>query len=420
MDLLFYVRRNKLESALNTLGCPEPLEQAWHTSLRESAQRALTVLGVTDRVPFVIRPDGEIDEATSNLLLLFSGEIPGRTTMESYGRHVFRLLQTIRQEGATIGSVTRKQMSDYKRRRNAEGIKPASWNAEASALKSFFDVVVDLAELREDNPCEQRNWSHVGASVAANEPDFITLAQFEQFRDQGLAFGPYALRNVAFSNMLLTSAMRLNEGNSFLKDELLTPEAVNRAKGRSIKYKVPPSSAKGSKERWVRISKSAYQSMRVYDESLRDNMVEKGLANGIYPEEPECFWLNQHNLPIGLAGWEHVFREASDRSGIKATPKTLRHTSAVYLLSRFLQFMLSAAADATEEAKAMQGRTPSQIYQSIFGDPLRKVQLYLGHARYETTFIYLDILGSHDQINDDALAVFDQVISAEEAFDVTF
>ena len=411
-----------LESALDHRGCPAALEQAWHTSLRESAQRALTILGVTDRVPFVIRSTGEVDQQTSDLLLLFSGEIPGRTSMESYGRHVFRLLQTIRQEGATIESVTKRQLADYKRRRNAEGLKPLSWNAEASALKSFFDMVKNLAELRQDNPCDQKNWYHSGASMTADEPDFITLAQFEKFRDEGLAFGPYGLRNVAFANMLLTSAMRLNEGNSFIKDQLLTPEAVNRIRGKSIKYKVDRSSAKGSKERFVRISKSAYLSMRVYNESLRASMVEKGLANGIYidAEEPEAFWLNQHNLPIGRMGWEYVFRAASERTGIKATPKTLRHTSAVYLLSRFLKFTTSAAADATEEAKALQGSPPSQIYKSIFGDPLRKVQIYLGHAHYETTFIYLDILGSHHQINDDALAVFDQVISAEEAFDVTF
>ena len=419
MDHLFYVERGLLGAELDPLVCGEPLERAWHGNLRESAQNALTVAGVTNRVPFVIRSDGSLDEATSDLLLLLAGTVPGRTSMESYGRHVFRLLQAMRQQGASIETITSRQLSDYKRRRNADGLKPRSWNTEASVLKSFFDVVI-LAKVRRDNPCDHKGWFNSGASVAPEEPDFITLAQFEQFRNEGLAVGQYGLRNVAFANMLLTSGMRLNEGNSFSRIELLEPEQVNRIKGASIKYPVAASSAKGSKPRTVRITKSAYQDMRVYNQTLRDNMIETAIAEGVYETPPEDFWLNQSGEPMGRAGWDYVFRAASERSGIKATPKTLRHTCAVYLLSRFLKIMLRAAIDATEEARSMRGRSTGQIFNSIFGDPLRKVQKYLGHAYYETTFIYLDILGSHDQVNDEALAVFDQVISAEEAFDVAF
>ena len=149
-------------------------------------------------------------------------------------------------------------------------------------------------------------------------------------------------------------------------------------------------------------------------------MIESAIAEGLYKEPPSKFWLNQHKLPMGRMGWIDTFNRASVRSGIKATPKTLRHTCAVYLLSRLLKAMLSSIDEARAEAEKIKGHSPTQIFNSIFGDPLRRVQKYLGHKDYDTTFIYLDILGSHDQITDDALAVFDQVISAEEAFDVEF
>ncbi|MDF2496341.1 hypothetical protein [Sphingomonas sp.] len=119
---------------------------------------------------------------------------------------------------------------------------------------------------------------------------------------------------------------------------------------------------------------------------------------------------------MGEIGWGDVFRQASKRTKIKATPKTLRHTGAVYLLSSLIRKTLSAA-ETQREAEKVKGASTPQIYNSIFGDPLRKVQRYLGHARYETTFIYLDVLGSHKGLDDEDLAIFDKVIGTEESYD---
>lgn len=423
MDLLFFVRRELLAARIDPAWTDEVIEEAWQKSLSEAATRALTLNGITNRVPFVIGDDWRIDQQTSDLFLLLSGQVLGRTSMESYARHVFRFLQTMKLEGGSIASVTKRKMADYKRTRIAQGISPRSWNTEASVLKSFFAVVAEFSEVRSDNPCDQINWTIGGASVAEDDPDFITLADFQRFRDEGLGAGTYGMRNVAFGNVLLTSAMRLNEGNSFLKTELWEPEKVNTFAGRSIPYLVSKDVSKGSKSRTVRITKSAYESMRAYDQTLRPGLVAKGRANGLYDADPASFWLNQSGAPIGKIGWGDIFRRASKQTGIKASPKTLRHTCAVYLLSRFLKIMLKKAFDLEalrEEAHDLRSRKQTNIYGSIFGDPLRKVQKYLGHAHYETTFIYLDVLGSHHAVNDEALAVFDEVISAEEAYDVIF
>lgn len=433
MDFL-YVKRDLLDQDLEPEICGPGFEAAWQDRLRLAARRALTVEGVNDRVPFVLQADGSLDEELSTLFRLWAGQVPGRTTMESYGRHAFRLLKTMHSQGIDLRSVTVNYLANYRRIREATEIqrkpvddgsrrtrKPISWNSEASALKSFFDAVV-LAEIRSDNPCDHKalKWYNAGASVTPEEPDFITLAEFEHFRDEGLAFGRYGLRNVAFANMLLTSGMRLDEGNDYTMARLPSLDVVQRAKGNSIRHRVAAEAAKGYRARSVRISKNAYHSMRTYSDILRDDMIARALAKGRITNSPDAFWLNQSADPIGEIGWGDVFRRASERTGIKVTPKTLRHTCAVYLLSRLLKAMLSSVADARAEAQQLRSRSQTQILHSIFGDPLRRVQKYLGHKHYETTFIYLDVLGSHDQITDDALAVFDQVISAEEAFDVAF
>lgn len=428
MDLGF-VKSELLAAELADEICGADLEALWSSQLRAAGNRALAVEAVTNRTPFVIRSDGSIDEELSMILRRFADQVPGRTTMETYARHAFRLLLTMARDGMDLRTVSFTYLADYRRIRNAAEIrrkdaggksrrrKPISWNAEASALKSFFDAVV-VSGIRLDNPCQHKslNWHIGGAMAAPEEPDFVTLADFERFRDEGLAAGTYGLRNVAFANLLLTSGMRLSEANDYKAAQLPSLEEARMGRGRSTPHRVSRHSAKGSRSRWVRITKGTFESMRSYDEILREGLIAK-LGE---QDPPEAFWLNQHAGGMQGGGWNYVFRRATELTGIRVTPKTLRHTCAVYLLSRLLKAMLKSISDVRAEAQKLKGGSETEVLYSVFGDPLRKVQKYLGHKRYETTFIYLDILGSREQITDDALAVFDEVISAEEAFDVAF
>lgn len=335
--------------------------------------------------------------------------------MQTYGSHAFRLIATLAAQGKAVSGVTAADLNDYKRARCAE-VEPRSWNSEAAALKSFFDAAV-LAGLRSDNPCHHPAlfWYIKGAAVEPDEPDFLTLAQFERFRDEGLGWGRYGLRNVAFANMLLTSGMRLSEGNDYQRVWLPPLDVVEKAKGNSLVHKVRATSAKGHRERKVRISKRAYQSMRFYDEVLRPEIVaesddERPLA------DVSAFYLSRSGSQMTVYDWTDVFDRASIRSGIKATAKTLRHTCAVYLLSSILKRTLGSIDRARDEASRVTQPTISKIYDSVFRDPLRLVQLYLGHKHYETTFIYLDALRSLDTVMDESLAIFDQVMEIEEDY----
>lgn len=421
MDLIF-TRKELLDARLDVEILGAPYEALWHERLSSLSKRALITAGVNDRVPFVLAADGSVDVDLADLFRTFSGQTSGRTTMFSYAQHAIRLVRYLTELGSSVANVGPAQLATYRRMRNASGIEPISWNSEAAALKSLFDAAV-LLGLRRDNPCNFPTliWYNKGAQAEAKEPDFITLAQFQRFRDEGLAFGRYGLRNVAFSNLLLTSGMRLDEGNEYLSEWLPDARVLERAPGQSLKHIITAEAAKGHRSRSVRVSKAAYDSMRMYGNLLRKDQVATAITKCKYDVAPEKFWLNQEGLPMGEIGWGDVFRRASKRTGIKATPKTLRHTCAVYLLSRLLRNSLMTASEAHDEAQKMRGSSPSDIYKSIFGDPLRKVQKYLGHKSYETTFIYLDILGSHQGIDDDELAVFDKVIGTEEDYsDVAF
>lgn len=421
MDLIF-TRKELLDVPLEEEVLGAPYEQLWHEQLASLSKRALVTAGVNERVPFVLASDGTVDVDLAELFRTFAGQTAGRTTMFSYAQHAIRLVRYLTELSSSIANVRPAQLATYRRLRNASGIEPLSWNSEAAALKSFFDAAV-LLELRPDNPCNFPTliWYNKGAHVEAKEPDFITLAQFQCFRDEGLAFGRYGLRNVAFANLLLTSGMRLDEGNEYLAEWLPDVNVLESAPGQSLKHTITAEAAKGHRSRSVRVSKAAYDSMRMYGSLLREDQIATAISKCKYDKAPEQFWLNQEGLHMGEIGWGDVFRRATKRTGIKATPKTLRHTCAVYLLSRLLRNSLMSVSEARAEAQKMRGSSPSDIYNSIFGDPLRKVQKYLGHKNYDTTFIYLDILGSHQGIDDEALAVFDDVIGTEEGYsDVAF
>lgn len=421
---LKYSDPSLLAAALPESVMPADLEAFWHQTARPLAQRLYTQTGITTRVPFVLDDQANpirLDADLSEILRKLSGQVLGRTTMSSYGRRAFNFIDAAHHDGLTLATVTPAYLADHKRRRHmppkpgAKAIEPQSWNPEAAAIAALFDVVI-LMGVRQDNPCNHPSlaWTNVGAAVEPDEPKFITLQQFTKFRDEGLmhARARHPLRNAAFSNMLITSGMRLYEGNGF--PALALPTKPERTRGRAFSYEVPAEDAKGHRRRKVPIAVNAYQSMAMYRTHERSGQIKRwGLTDDV-----AGFWLNQSGEPISEAGWEAIFRDASARSGVDVTPHTLRHTFAVYMLSALLRRSMRSAAEVADEAKRLTEGDRRDVYSSIFGDPLRKLQKLLGHKHYETTFIYLDVLSADDSVIDEALAIFDSAFGSEEDYGI--
>jgi integrase/recombinase XerD len=262
---LVFTRRDLLNDDLDGSVLGVEFERIWREQHRAIAKRALVTAGVDDRVPFVLQSDGAIDRELSELFRIYAGQTSGRTTMASYGHHAIRFVRWIAGRGLTIASVTPAHLADYRRLRNGSGIESGSWNSEAAAIKSLFDAA-SITKVRSDNPCKFPTlvWYNGGARIEPKAPDFVTLSQFERFRDEGLGVGCYGLRNVAFANLLLTSGMRLDEANEYRIEWFPTLDVVRNAAGRSIPHQITAEAAKGHRPRKVRISKAALDSMRMY------------------------------------------------------------------------------------------------------------------------------------------------------------
>ena len=351
----------------------------------------------------------------SAILRTMATQKGGRTTMATYGPHAFRFLADMFGSGVRIEDVTPNHLLQYKARRKSpvdgRAIKPRSWNSEAAALKAMFDAVV-LLGIRPDNPCNHPNlgWLDGGASVEPDEPKFITLEQFRRFRDHGLMVRTRSpLRNAAYAETLLTSGMRLYESNRFPRTAM--PDQPQANAGRAFTYGVPAPDGKGHRARDVPIGVSAYRRMRDYDRLERGPRLERWGLEG-----SSAMWLNQSGEQMGEFGWEAVFRRASELSGVEATPHTLRHTFAVYMLAGLLRIAMASADRVRDEVRHATEGGRTDVYAAIFGDPLRKLQRLLGHKHYETTFIYLEVLGADDRVIDEALSIFDTAFGSEEDY----
>ncbi|MFK0296922.1 hypothetical protein ACIQU6_41525 [Streptomyces sp. NPDC090442] len=59
--------------------------------------------------------------------------------------------------------------------------------------------------------------------------------------------------------------------------------------------------------------------------------------------------------------------------------------------------------------------TRAELERLLFGSPMRKLQLLLGHAHESTVYIYLDLLDEFQEIVLSALAEWDTQVAALEA-----
>lgn len=415
---LTYADPSLLDKRLDEDVMPEALESFWHDHVQPIAVRMYRSIGVTKRLPFVLDENTnppDIHHQSSLILRKMTEQVPGRTTMVTYAPHVLRFLITLIDDGKDFTEIDANYLSQYRARRLATEtptggeLSHISWNSEAAALKTMFDAAV-IAGLRSDNPAQSPilRWKVKGASVAPPEPKFVTLEKFRKFRDDGLMQTRSPLRNAAFAEMLLTSGMRLYEGA--MVPALAMPKKIDAKGGRAFTYAVPAPDGKGHRARNVPVGIPAYDRVMAYEHFERGPKLEK---MGV--DKQTALWINQSGDQMGIHGWEKVFENASDKSGVKITPHTLRHTFAIYMLCALLR-RFHEARKINDEVRSLSEGGRGDVYQTIFGDPLRALQRLLGHKSYETTLVYLDVLSADDTIIDEAMEIFQDALGSEESY----
>jgi len=297
---------------------------------------------------------------------------------------------------------------------------------------------------------------------AASEPDpgpapvrFLAFEDYLVWRDVGLAGrlpdgspdpswrGRHDERNCLFADLLIFTGMRLGEAASLLVAEL---PGVRPARGQVASIWLAAAVTKRSRARAVFPPLRLVRSLHRYQLIERGELVERMRAAGRYragdddvvlvrragPRSvglvdgrgvstgkldpltrrqligitgsgeltgPLALWLGDDGLPLHPAAWQAVFTRANERCagfglGMRATPHMLRHSFAVHMLGLLLRQTVAALG----EAHTAGSLTSAQVKRLLVGNPVRKLQLLLGHRNEVTVYTYLDVLDEAQEI----------------------
>jgi site-specific recombinase XerD len=304
---------------------------------------------------------------------------------------------------------------------------------------------------------------------AESEPDpgrrpvkFVSFEDYLLWRDVGLRGrlpggqvdrswrGRHDERNALFADLLIYTGMRLSEASCLLAPEVpgeraaasglgaihLGPAVTKRSRARTV---FAPSRLVRALERYARIERGelvarvgAGGGYALGGQALvarRAGRTGVSLADGgavpygrldpaarrrlllVTPEGevagPLGLWLSADGLPVAPATWQSVFARANARCerfgiGVSVTPHTLRHSFAVHMLGLLLRQTVAALGE--DPART---HTSAQVKRLLVGNPLRRLQLLLGHAQEATVYTYLDVLDEAQEIVASALARWD-------------
>jgi integrase len=309
---------------------------------------------------------------------------------------------------------------------------------------------------------------------AESEPDpgpapvkFVSFEDYLLWRDAGLRGrlpdgrpdpswrGRNDERNSLFADVLIYTGMRLGEASCLLVPELpgeraaasglgaisLGPAVTKRSRARTVF--APPRLVRAL-DRYVRIERGEVAARIAADGGYtlgghglavrRAGRTGVSLAGGgavkygsldagarsrllLVTEDgevagPLALWLSADGLPVASSTWQSVFARANDRCersgiGISLSPHVLRHSFAVHMLGLLLR--QTVAALGGDPART---HTSAQVKRLLVGNPMRRLQLLLGHAQEATVYTYLDVLDEAQEIVASALERWDREAGA--------
>lgn len=347
-------------------------------------------------------PDRELDGFCAYLLDPRRGSAK---TWLTYANQVAVFLRFIQAQGKSWKDVTPDDLKVYYRVRTTgefqEGtvLKGRSWNVAKSAIVHFYEYAQE-AGLIEALPFKYRRTKSIfgshadltadlGAKVRPEPLNFISIRQYKELWRPALAQKRNAQRNLALSDLLVTVGLRISEALSLQTHQIPDPDNAAYAGKKSVSIRVV---GKGRKARLVRVPKRILRAIRFYIDEERNEHARKNPGRG----SPAFVFLTHAGTPLTARSVQAQFKAISQEVGIRLTPHGCRHTFAVYQLDSMVKRM----AKNLKQLKL----SGADAYRQIMNDPLRQIQLLLGHAHIETTFIYLDFLEESEALVDESLA----------------
>jgi len=302
-----------------------------------------------------------------------------------------------------------------------------------------------------------------------NEPiRFLAFEDYLLWRDVGLRGelpdgradpswrGRHGERNAVFADLLIYTGMRLGEGASLLVPEIppISAASTGRATGG---VHLSAAVTKRNKARTVFVNRRTLSGLHHYIDIERDELVTRRIAAGAYGANeaneattlvrragrsgvtlatgrgslsysrigvqsrrelvavsddgelvgPLSLWLGSDGQPLACSTWQSAFHRANQRCArfdleLTVSPHILRHSFAVHMLGMLLRQTVRALG-----MQADRRFTHAQVKRLLIGNPMRKLQLLLGHAHEATVYTYLDVLDEAQEIVASALDEWD-------------
>ncbi|MHC5701974.1 tyrosine-type recombinase/integrase [Streptomyces tirandamycinicus] len=348
--------------------------------------------------------------------------------------------------------------------------KWVAWSLDAELLAEEPFRYVDKVVMTPQGPIQVR----VNAEAEPGQSDRpITFLPYEDYllwRDVGLRGflpdggrdpkwrGRNGERNALFADLLVCTGMRLTEASC-----LLVPEVPSLAHGQGA-FHLAKSATKREKARKVYSRRRVVRDLHHYLAIERDELVQRTRQAGGYTWAsghrvvrstrqallvegrsrawtyegigyddrlrlvsvdasgrelgPLWLWLGEGGQPLKSSTWQSAFRRANERCasfGLDFTvhPHTLRHTFAVHMLGLLLRQTIRAMGMAEDRRFTL-----AQIKRMLIGNPMRKLQLLLGHSREKTVYLYLDVLDEAQEIVLAALAEWDEQAAVLDSLEI--
>ncbi len=244
---------------------------------------------------------------------------------------------------ASWNQVTQDVLQTYIRELRGKDYADATVARKVAAVKSFFNYLTAEGKIAQD-PTESLSSPRVGKSL----PKAISVREIDELLEQPCKRStPEAKRDKAMLELLYATGLRVSELVALDLDSIEPHQ--NRATVRCV--------GKGNKERLIPIHEQAVESLRLYLQEARPELVRS--------KRQKALFINRRGERLTRQGFWLILKNYARAAHLspQVTPHTLRHSFATHMLRG--------------------------------GAPLRNVQEMLGHANIATTQVYTQLTDEH-------------------------
>ena len=262
-------------------------------------------------------------------------------TLDSYRRDLDFFFFFFAKENLLFDEVDKQIAKDFENEELLRGIGPRSLERRMSALRQFYDYLLEREEVP-FNPFRMVR----APKKPIRYPETLSEGQVSALLNANAKrIDELAIRDQAILELMYASGMRASEVVSFKK--------------RDVNYRQRMISiiGKGNKQRLVPFGQTALLVMQAYFDKQRPLLFSRHHST----RPGDAFFLNERGENLTVRGLESILRSVEEKTGIYLGlhPHMLRHSFATSLLDH--------------------------------GADLRLIQELLGHASLNTTQVYTHV-----------------------------